>query len=142
MKLNVEIETSSFEKIIKDGLESLPKEELKEILKQVILETFNKNNAFHGALITRVKDGYYSSNERVVLGPLAEAAVKDIDFGPELDRIKKIMLDDLSVHYREILERAVLSVLLDKFAMHTAFSTELESRIRSIFHDIREKERN
>ena len=142
MKLNVEIETSSFEKIIKDGLESLPKEELKEILKQVILEAFNKNNDFHGALITRVKDGYYSSNERVVLGPLAEAAVKDIDFGPELDRIKKIMIDDLSVHYREILERAVLSVLLDKFAMHTAFSTELESRIRSIFHDIREKERN
>lgn len=140
MKLNVEIETSSFEKIIKDGLESLPKEELKEILKQVIVEAFNKNNDFHGALITRVKDGYYS--ERVVLGPLAEAAVKDIDFGPELDRIKKLMLDDLSVHYHEILERAVLSLLLDKFAMHTAFSTELENRICRIFHDIREKERS
>ena len=142
MKLNIEVGASSFEKIIKDGLENLPKEELKEILKQVIAEAFNKNNDFHWALITRVKDGYYGNNERVVLGPLAEAAVKDIDFGPELDRIKKLMLDDLAAHYREILERAVLSVLLDKFAMHTAFSTELESRIRNIFHDIREKERN
>ncbi len=137
MKLNIEVEASSFEKIIKDGLENLPKEELKEILKQVIAEAFNKNNDFHGALITRVKIGYYGNDERVVLGPLAEAAVKDIDFGPELDRIKKLMLDDLTVHYREILEGAVLKVLLDKFAMNTAFSGALESRIQEIFQDLR-----
>lgn len=137
MKLNIEVEASSFEKIIKDGLENLPKEELKEILKQVIAEAFNKNNDFHGALITREKIGYYGNNERVVLGPLAEAAVKDIDFGPELDRIKKLMLDDLAVHYREILEGAVLKVLLDKFAISAAFSGALEARVQEVLQDLR-----
>ena len=136
MKLNIEVEASSFEKVIQNGLENLPKEELHDILKQVIMEAFTKSPTLQGALIKETGDYYH---KRIELGPLAEAAVKDIDFGPELDKIKQIMLDDLLHNHREILEGAMLQALTKHFVDSTAFSSMLEMRIQQVFHDLREK---
>ena len=124
MKLNIEVEASSFEKVIKDGLESLSKKELADILKQVILEAFNKNPNLNGALI-EVSGDYY--NKKVKLGPLAEAAVKEI---------KKAMLDDLKNNYMEILAEAILKNLIDNFMMATAFSGMMESRMKQTVEEI------
>lgn len=133
MKLNIEVEASSFEKVINDGLESLPKEELAEILKQVILEAFNKNPNLHGALIKETGDYY---NKKVVLGPLAEAAVKEIKFGPEIEEIKKAMLEDLKKNYKEILAAAIMKNLTDNFMMGTIFSDMMESRMKQTVEEI------
>lgn len=133
MKLNIEVEASSFEKVINDGLESLTKEELADILKQVVLEAFNKNPNLHGALIKETGDYY---NKKIVLGPLAEAAVKEIKFGPEIEEIKKVMLDDLKNNYREILAAAIMQNLLDNFITATAFSGMLESRMKQTVEEI------
>ena len=138
MELTVKVESESFEKIIKDGLEALPKEELhdilKEVIKQVVVEAFEKQSDYRGALITRVREGY-GCNERVVLGPLAQAAVDDIDFNPELDKVKKLMLDDLTQNYRQILEGAILKALLGRFEEHVVFGGLVESRIRQILDE-------
>ena len=133
MKMNIEVEYSAFEKVIKDGLENLPKEELQEILKQVILESFNKNPDLRGALI-EVSGDYY--NKKCKLGPLAEAAVKEIKFGPEIEEIKKAMLDDLKQNYRELLAAAIMKNLIDNFTMNVAFSGLLENRVRQSVEEI------
>ena len=133
MKMNIEVESSAFEKVIKDGLENLPKEELQEILKQVILESFNKNPDLRGALI-EVSGDYY--NKKCKLGPLAEAAVKEIKFGPEIEEIKKAMLDDLKQNYRELLAAAIMKNLIDNFTMNVAFSGLLENRVRQSVEEI------
>lgn len=133
MKLNIEVEASSFEKVINDGLESLPKEELAEILKQVIMEAFNKNPNLHGALIKETDDYY---NKKVILGPLAEAAVKEIKFGPEIEEIKKAMLDDLKKNYKEILAAAIMKNLLGNFTMNAVFSQMMEDRMRQCVEEI------
>ena len=131
--MNIEVESSAFEKVIKDGLENLPKEELQEILKQVILESFNKNPDLRGALI-EVSGDYY--NKKCKLGPLAEAAVKEIKFGPEIEEIKKAMLDDLKQNYRELLAAAIMKNLIDNFTMNVAFSGLLENRVRQSVEEI------
>lgn len=131
--MNIEIEASSFEKVIKDGLENLPKEELAEILKQVIMESFNKNPDLHGALI-EVEGEYY--NKRTKLGPLAQAAVSEIKFGPEIEEIKKAMLDDLKKNYREILAAAIGKSLLENFTAGAVFSQMMEQRIRQGVEEI------
>jgi hypothetical protein len=138
MELTVKVESGSFEKLIKDGLESLPKEELhdilKEVIKQVVVEAFKNQSDWSGSLITRVREGY-SCNERVVLGPLAQAAVDDIDFNPELDVIKKRMLDDLTQNYRQILEGAILQALLNQFEKNCSFGALMENRIRQLIDE-------
>lgn len=136
MKLNIEIEASSFEKVINDGLENLPKEELVGILKQVVLEAFSKSPDLHGALIKQVGDSW---NRRIELGPLAEAAVKEIKFGPEIEEIKKAMLDDLKNNYREILAAAIMRNLIENFTMATAFSELLEARLKQTVEEILHK---
>lgn len=133
MKLNIEVETSSFEKIITDGLENIPKEELADILKQVVLEAFSKSPDLHGALIKQVGDSW---NRRIELGPLAEAAVKEIKFGPEIEEIKKAMLDDLKENYKEILAAAIMKNLLENFTMNVAFSGMMENRMKQIVEEI------
>lgn len=133
MKMNIEVESSAFEKVIKDGLENLPKEELQEILKQVILESFNKNPDLRGALVEVTGDYYH---KQVKLGVLAEAAVKEIKFGPEIEEIKKAMLDDLKQNYRELLAAAIMKNLIDNFTMNVAFSGMLESRMRQTVEEI------
>lgn len=133
MKLNIEVESSTFEKVIKDGLENTPKEELQEIIKQVILESFNKNPDLRGALI-EVSGDYY--NKKCKLGVLAEAAIKEIKFGPEIEEIKKAMLDDLKQNYRKLLAAAIMKNLIDNFTMNVAFSGMLENRMRQTVDEI------
>lgn len=137
MELTVKVESGSFEKIIKDGLDALPKEELHDILKdvirQVVLDAFKNQSDWSGSLITRVSEGY--GRERVVLGPLAQAAVDNIDFNPELDKVKKLMLDDLTQNYRQILEAAILKALLDSFEHSAVFSNMLGARMRSMLEE-------
>lgn len=139
MEMTIKVESGSFEQIIKDGLESLPKEELQAILKSVILEAFKCNHDFSGALITKVKDGYYD-RERTVLGPLAAEAVKGIDFGPELEKIKQEMLDDLYKNHRKILESAILDLLIDKLNFTVSFGGAIETQIRRIINELRNQQ--
>ena len=134
MKLNIEVESSSFEKLINDGLESLPKEDLQEILKQVVLEAFKKSPTLHGALVKEVGDSYY--NKRIELGPLANAAVKEIKFGPEIEEIKTAMLNDLKQNYRELLAAAIMKNLIDNFTMNVAFSDMLKSSMQQTVDEI------
>lgn len=131
--MNIEIEASSFEKVIKDGLENLPKEELAEILKQVIMESFTKCPTLHGALV-EVTGDYY--NKQTKLGPIAEAAVKEIKFGPEIEEIKKAMLDDLKKNYKEILAAAIMQNLIQNFTMSAIFSDMMESRMKQTVEEI------
>ena len=139
MEMTIKVESGSFEQIIKDGLESLPKEELQTILKSVILEAFKCNHDFSGALITKVKGDYYGP-ERTVLGPLAAEAVKGIDFGPELEKIKQEMLDDLYKNHRKILESAILDLLIDKLNFTVSFSGAIEAKIRQILNELRNQQ--
>lgn len=131
--MNIEIEASSFEKVIKDGLENLPKEELADILKQVIMESFNKCPTLHGALV-EVSGDYY--NKKTQLGPLAQAAVKEIKFGPEIEEIKKAMLEDLKKNYKEILAAAIMQNLIQNFTMSAIFSDMMESRMKQTVEEI------
>ena len=78
MKLNVEIESGSLEKVISDGIKSLTQDELKDIIKQVILEAFAKCENFKNLLIK------YDNYGRPTLGPIVERAVKNIDLEKEL----------------------------------------------------------
>ena len=94
MKLQVEVESGSFEKVIEEGIKSLTPDELKDIIKRVILEAFTKCEDFKNLLTKRDIYGYSNTSE-VRLGPLAEAAVKNIDLEKELAPFKEKMVKAL-----------------------------------------------
>ena len=140
MKLNIEVESSSFEKIINDGLDSLPKEDLQTILKQVVLEAFKQSPTLHGALVKEVGDSYY--NKRIELGPLATEAIKSVDLGEDLENIKKVMIEDLRQNYRELLITAMLKAMIEKFKFDSVFSGVFEGRIREVLDQVQHERSN
>ena len=90
MKLNIEIESGTFEKVIADGIKSLTPEEVGGLIKQAILEAFTKCEEFKDLLIVRDSVGWSHTSE-IKLGPLANAAIKSIDLEPEIEEFKKKM---------------------------------------------------
>ena len=50
MKLNVEVDSGAFEKVIEDGIKALSKEDLGNIIKQVVYEAFTKCETFKDML--------------------------------------------------------------------------------------------
>lgn len=88
MKLNIEIESGTFEKVIADGIKSLTPEEVGGLIKQAILEAFTKCEEFKDLLIVRDSIGWGNTSE-IKLGPLANAAIKSIDLEPEISEFDK-----------------------------------------------------
>ena len=137
MKLQVEVESGSFEKVIEQGINSLTPEELKDIIKQVILEAFTKCEDFKDLLTKREHFGYSGTTE-VRLGPLAEAAVQNINLEKELAPFKDKMVEALMVNHREIVE----DMFMRCFLKHITNDDEFRGAIEYAAHRVLADERN
>jgi len=126
MKLQVEVESKSFEKVIEEGIKSLAPDELKDIIKQVILEAFTKCEDFKDLLIKRNNLGYGNTCE-VVLGPLAEAAVKNIDMEKELASFKEKMVNALMDNHGRIVEDMFTRCFIERITSDGGFKNAMEN---------------
>ena len=133
MKLNVEIESGSLEKFISDGIKSLTQDELKDIIKQAILEAFTKCEDFKNLLIKR---NNYSND--LSLGPIAELAVKNIDLEKELAPVKDKMVKALMENHSRIVENMFLNTFIDRIA----YDSELQNAIKNTVYQILSESHN
>lgn len=133
MKMNVEIESGPFEKVIQEGITALSKEELGGIIKQVIYEAFTKCSDFKDLLVYRDHVGYSSSELR--LGNLAKEAIKSINMDEELAEIKQKMVKALMENHQRIVENAILGCVVDRITHDGQFISQLHMAIRNIVEE-------
>jgi hypothetical protein len=138
MKINVEIESGSFEKVIQEGISALSKEELGSIIKQVVYEAFTKCEDFKNLLVYREGGGYGPSELR--LGKLAEEAVKSINVDEELAEIKKRMIKALMDNHLQIVEDTLFRCMIDKITYSDHFMDNLRETIRRINWEAQNRE--
>ena len=138
MKLNVEIESGSFEKVITDGIASLTNEEVKDLIKQVFLEAFTKCKDMSNMLITWERPNSWNSEASPTLGPMAEKALQDLDLGPEVDEIKTKMVSALIEHHRDIVEEMLMKMFLERIADDVSFRRAVEYALRRALNDARQ----
>ena len=139
MKLNIEIESGTFEKVISDGIKSLTPEEVGDLIKQALLEALTKCEEFKDLLIVRDKIGWSNSSE-IKLGPLANAAIKSIDLEPEITEFKNKMVDALMAHHREIVEDMMMRLLIEKITYSDSLRGAIECTVRSVLNEARNNE--
>lgn len=130
MKLNVEIESGPFEKVIQEGISALSKEELGSIIKQVVYEAFTKCEDFKDLLVYRDRVGYSSSELR--LGDLAKEAIKSINMDEELAEIKKRMIKELMDNHLRIVEDTLFRCMIDKITYDDHFINNLKEAVHRI----------
>lgn len=135
MKLNIEIESGTFEKVISDGIKSLTPEEVGGLIKQAILEAFTKCEEFKDLLIVRESLGF--GNTEIRLGPLASAAIKSIDLEPNISEFKKKMVDALMAHHREMVEEMMMRLLIEKISNSDSLRGAIEETVRRVLYEAR-----
>jgi len=136
MKLNIEIESGTFEKVISDGIKSLSPEEVADLIKQALLEALTKCEEFKDLLIVRDKIGWNNTTE-IKLGPLASAAIKSIDLGPDIEAFKKKMVDHLMVNHRRIVEDMMMRLLIEKITYSDSLREAIEHTVRRVLYEER-----
>ena len=136
MKLNIEIESGTFEKVISDGIKSLTPEEVGDLIKQALLEALTKCEEFKNLLIVRDQIGWSNTTE-IKLGPLASAAIKSIDLGPDIEAFKKKMVDHLMVNHRRIVEDMIMRLLIEKIAYSDSLRGAIEETVRRVLYEAR-----
>lgn len=120
MKLNVEVDSGAFEKVIEDGIKALSKEDLGNIIKQVVYEAFTKCDTFNDMLIIHDRIGW-SGTESVKIGPLAAEAIKSVNMDEELAEFKKTMVKALMENHQKIVEDMFFNAFLDKLIYNGDF---------------------
>ena len=138
MKLQVEVESGSFEKVIEEGIKSLTPDELKDIIKQVILEAFTKCDDFKNLLTNRNIYGYSSTSE-IRLGPLAEAAVKNIDLEKELAPFKEKMVKALMENHMKIVEDMFMRCFIDHITSDSGFRNSMEYAVHRVLSEVQNR---
>lgn len=136
MKLNIEIESGTFEKVISDGIKSLTPEEVGGLIKQAILEAFTKCEEFKDLLMVRDKIGWSETSE-IKLGPLANAAIKSIDLEPEIAEFKTKIIDALMAHHREMVEEMMMRLLIEKISYSDSLRGAIEKTVRRVLYEAR-----
>lgn len=133
MKLNVEIESGPFEKVIQEGIAALSKEELGSIIKQVVYEAFTKCSDFKDLLVYREGIGYRSDELR--LGKLAQEAVKSINMDEELAEVKQKMVKALMENHLRIVEDVLFRCMIDKITYDDQFVQNMRNVVMSVLHE-------
>ena len=136
MKLNIEIESGTFEKVISDGIKSLTPEEVGDLIKQALLEALTKCEEFKNLLIVRDKIGWSNTTE-IKLGPLASAAIGSINLEPEISEFKNKMVDALMAHHREMVEEMMMRLFVEKISNYDSLRNAIEETVRRVLWEAR-----
>lgn len=138
MKLNVEVDSGAFEKVIEDGIKALSKEDLGNIIKQVVYEAFTKCETFKDMLIIHDRIGW-NSTESVKIGPLAAEAIKSVNMDEELAEFKKTMVKALMENHQQIVEDLFLHAFLDKLIYNGDFHGACKSAVMQVIAEHRSR---
>lgn len=130
MKLNVEIDSGAFEKVIADGIKALSPEDMAGVLKQVVYEAFVKCEDLHSLLLKKENTGW--NQEHMVLGPLGEAAIKRIDLDNELAEFKAKMVQALMDNHLRIVENMFMKCFIDRITEDYSFQERMRFAVESV----------
>lgn len=138
MKLNVEIDSGAFEKVIADGIKAMSPEDMADVLKQVVYEAFVKCEDLHSLLLKKENVGW--NQERMVLGPLGVAAIKRIDLDNELADFKAKMVQALMDNHWRIVEDMFMKCFIDKIVDDSEFRERMRSAAQSVLFEIQSRQ--
>lgn len=136
MKLNVEVDSGAFEKVIEDGIKALSKEDLGNIIKQVIYEAFTKCETFKDMLIIHDRSGW-SNSKSVKIGPLAAEAIKSVNMDEELAEFKKTMVKALMENHQRIVEDMFLKTFIDRIVYEGDFHIVVKNTVLQVLDEHR-----
>lgn len=135
MEVKIVIENESkFKDIIEKELEAFSKEELHEIVKEVVVQniTEDKSGDYKKMFI---KDDDSWSRE-VKPGPLLLACTKDLDLSDILKPFFESIIKDLTERHEDIVKKMLWEIVLNKITNSSTFQSSMQFAVRNILAQI------
>lgn len=131
MEIKINVDEVKFKDVIENELKAFSKEELHEIIRECIVEALHNDAMLRNIFIIPEKDYWgnykYEKPSQVMLD-----AARSIDLSPAYTEIKDKMIDTLKNNYHQILENAMLGMILNGISNDYDFQSRMNASIQEV----------
>lgn len=129
MEIKINVDETKFKDVIENELNAFSKEELHEIIRECIVEALHNDDDLKSLFITKETNSYYSSTKpsEVII-----QAAKSIDLSPAYKEIQDKMITTLKENYHELLEKVMLSMIINGLTNDYDFRNRMASDVEMI----------
>ncbi len=128
MEIKINVDGEQFEKLIKNGIESLSEDNFKQILTDGIIKALSTSDVISKILV----NNYYSSYGNKSLTDFAEKLIQSSDVKTKIDELKEKIADALINDHKSLVCDAMLYSMANQ--MYDALRPSIEHTVRNILY--------
>lgn len=129
MEVKIVVDETKFKDVLENELEAFSKEEIHEIIRDCIIDTF-KNPEFIERIFIH-KDYWGNSSPSGLL----ENAVKNIDLSPAFKELADSISEYLKENHKKVLENVMMRYMIDGFARNEYFNNAMSETVNKILEE-------
>lgn len=129
MEIKINVDSEQFNAILKDGLNRLSEDNLKQILTDGIIKALSRDEVIAKILV----NNYYSSYTNRSLTDFAERLILSSDVKTKIDELKEKIADTLIKEHRSLVHESIMYSMANQ--METALRPAIESTVRQILYN-------
>lgn len=126
MEVKIVVDETKFKEILENELAAFSKEELHEIIRECIIDTFKNPEFIERIFITK---GYYGNESP---SDLLQSAVNNIDLSPAFKELADSMSEYLKENHKEVLEDVMIKYMIDGIGRNGYFNNAMRDTVQQI----------
>ena len=131
MEIKINVDETRFKDVLENELNAFSKEELHEIIRECIVEALHNDNNLKKIFIEEGDSFYRKSKPSEVM----IQAAKSIDLSPAYKEIQDKMINTLKENYHELLEKVMLSMIVNGLANDYDFRNRMANEVEMIIRN-------
>lgn len=129
MEIKINVDETKFKDVLENELNAFSKEELHEIIRECIVEALHNDDTLKKLFIVKDTGNYYSSERP---SQVMIQAAKSIDLSPAYKEIQDKMITTLKENYHELLEKVMLSMIVNGLTNDYDFRNRMANDVQMI----------
>lgn len=126
MEVKIVVDETKFKEILENELKAFSKEELHEIIRECIIDTFKNPEFIENIFIHKDYWGNPSPSG------LLENAVKNIDLSPSFKELADSMSEYLKENHKKVLENVMMKYMIDGIGRNEYFNNAISETVNRI----------
>lgn len=131
MEIKINVDETRFKDVLENELNAFSKEELHEIIRECIIEALHNDNNLKKIFIEEGDGFYHKSKPSEVM----IQAAKSIDLSPAYKEIQDKMINTLKENYHELLEKVMLSMIVNGLSNDYEFRNRMANDVEMIIRN-------
>jgi hypothetical protein len=132
MEIKINVDGEQFEKLIKNGIESLSEDNFKQILTEGIIKALSTDEVISKILV----NNYYTSYGNKRLTDFAEDLIRSSDVKTKIDELKEKIADELINNHKSLVCEAMLYSMANQ--TYEVIRPAIEHTVRNVLYSMQQ----